>query len=99
MSQNQYAPMPPATPTPGAAVAGDPGRTLSIVGLILAFVIPLVGLILSIVAMNQSKRAGYRNALARWGIIVAIIVMVLSLIIGIIVSIAGAVSGYVTYGY
>ncbi|WP_378146074.1 hypothetical protein ACFJGV_00740 [Cnuibacter sp. UC19_7] len=99
MSQNQYAPMPPASPAPGGAVAGDPGRTLSIVGFILAFVIPLVGLILSIVAMNQSKRAGYRNALARWGIIVSIIVMVLGLIIGIVSAIAGVLSASVSYGY
>ncbi|MCS5498734.1 hypothetical protein NY547_15905 [Cnuibacter physcomitrellae] len=99
MSQNQYAPVPPAPPSPGGAVADDPGRTLSIVGLILAFVLPLIGLILSIVAMNQSKRAGYRNALARWGVIVAIIVMALSLVIGIVSAIGGALSASFSYGY
>jgi hypothetical protein len=97
MSENPYAPTPP-TPAANPATL-DPGRTLGIVGLVLAFLIPLVGLILSIVAFNQSKRAGFTNTLARVGIIVAVIVMALGLVIGIIAGITGAMSASITYGY
>ena len=82
---------------PPAAPADYPGKTLGIVGLILAIVIPLVGLIVSIIAQNQSKAAGYPNKLAKIGIIVSIILMVLGLIIGIfsaILGIGAANSGY-----
>ncbi len=63
----------------------NPGRTLGIVGLILAF-IPLlnpVGLILSIVALVKSKKAGMGNGIAVAGIIVgalATIILVLVII-------------------
>ncbi len=48
----------------------SPGRVLGIVGLILAFLAPVIGLILSIVALVQSKKAGVRNGLALAGVIV-----------------------------
>ena len=51
----------------------DPGRTLSIVGLILAIVASIVGLIISIVARRKSSQAGYKNGVALAGIIVGII--------------------------
>jgi len=69
--------------------ADFPGKTLGIVGLVLAFLLPLVGLIVSIIAQNQSKAAGYPNKLARIGVIVAIIFMVLGLIIGIASAVLG----------
>lgn len=53
----------------------DPGRTLGIVGLILAFFVPLVGLIVSIIARVKSKGAGFKNGLATAGIVVSIVVM------------------------
>jgi hypothetical protein len=43
-----------------------PGKTLGIVGLVLAFVMPLLGLILSIVAKVQSRGAGAKNTPATW---------------------------------
>lgn len=61
-------------------VQQDPGRTLGIVGLILAFVASLVGMIISIVALNQSKKAGYDNGLAKAGIIVGAILTVFGLV-------------------
>lgn len=89
-------PAPPAYEAPAysnapqynAAPSGGstPGRTMAIVALILA-IIPgtqVIGLILGIVALVQSRKAGVKNGLA----IAAIIVSVVLLIIGIIIVIA-----------
>ncbi|MGA6128867.1 MULTISPECIES: DUF4190 domain-containing protein [unclassified Microbacterium] len=94
-SQN-VPPAPPAYEAPAysnapqynAAPSGGstPGRTMAIVALILA-IIPgtqVIGLILGIVALVQSRKAGVKNGLA----IAAIIVSVVLLIIGIIIIIA-----------
>ena len=94
-SQN-VPPAPPAYEAPAygnapqynAAPSGGstPGRTMAIVALILA-IIPgtqVIGLILGIVALVQSRKAGAKNGLA----IAAIIVSIVLLIIGIIVIIA-----------
>ena len=89
--QTSYQPGPPTAP------ADFPGKTLGIIGLVLAILIPLVGLIVSIIAQNQSKAAGYPNKPARIGIIVAIILMVLGLLIGIVTAVLGA--GAATAGY
>jgi hypothetical protein len=67
------------SPTP-SATTNDPGRVLGIVGFILAFLIPLVGLILSIVAFTQSRKVGIRNTLAFAGIIIAAVFMVIGII-------------------
>ena len=69
------------TPYP-AQPAEDPGRTMGIVGLVLAFLCSLVGLIVSIIAYNKSKQAGFTNNIAKAGIIVAIVFMVLGGIFG-----------------
>jgi hypothetical protein len=72
-----------------SAPAGDyPGKTLGIVGLILAIIIPLVGLIISIIASSQSKKAGYSNGIAKAGIIVGSILLALGIIVSIIYGIA-----------
>ncbi|MEU2205532.1 DUF4190 domain-containing protein [Microbacterium oleivorans] len=94
-SQN-VPPAPPAYEAPAysnapqynAAPSGGstPGRTMAIVALILA-IIPgtqVIALILGIVALVQSRKAGVKNGLA----IAAIIVSVVLLIIGIIIIIA-----------
>ncbi|WP_269939712.1 DUF4190 domain-containing protein [Arthrobacter sp. HY1533] len=68
-------------PSPYGAPPVDPGKTLSIVAIILPFVgFGLVGLILGIVAMNKSKAAGFKNTLA----LVAVIIGALSVIGAII---------------
>lgn len=65
--QPQYQPQQqpqPSTPQ------NDPGKTLGIVGFVFAFVgLQLVGLILSILGFNKSKKAGFKNTLALAGII------------------------------
>jgi hypothetical protein len=77
---------PAPTPAP-AAPAAVPGKTLGIVGLILAFIGPLslLGLILSIVGKLQSKRAGVKNTPATVGIVVSIIVIVLTIVLWVAV--------------
>ena len=72
---------PAPAPVQTAPAAPVPGKTLGIVGLVLAFLAPLVGLILSIVAKSQSKKAGVKNTPATAGIWVSIVVMVLTLVI------------------
>ena len=78
--------LPPTSPAPTLTTpsAVDPGKTLGVVGFILAFVANLFGLILSIIALNKSKKAGYKNGLALAGIIISSIGLVLGLIGGII---------------
>ncbi len=85
----------PAVP---AAAPVVPGRTLGIVALILSIVVswlPLVGLIMGIVARNQSKKAGVGNVPA----VIAIVLSILALI-GVIIFIAffalAAATGNVT---
>ncbi len=69
-------------PAPGPAPAPSvPGKTLGIVGLVLAFLAPVIGLILSIVAKVQSKNAGVKNTPATVGIVLSIIFIVLGLIL------------------
>jgi hypothetical protein len=73
----------PPVPPPAAYAAGPapvPGKTLGIVGLIVAFFFPLVGLILSIVARSQSKRVGVPNTPATAGIVVGIVFIVVYII-------------------
>jgi len=86
---------------PAAAPVGDyPGKTLGIVGLVLAFVFALAGLIVSIIAGNQSKAAGYKNTPAKIGVILSIVFMVLGLLSWILVFvIAAANPGMSTTGY
>lgn len=60
------------TPTPV-----NPGHGLGIASLVLSILgVHLVGLILGIVALNQSKKAGHKNGLALAGIIIGAIGLV-----------------------
>lgn len=71
-----------ATPTTTAPVgpADFPGKTLGIVGLVLAIVAPLVGVVVSAVALSQSKKAGFENKLAKIGLIVGIVLTALIIV-------------------
>ncbi|MCY7412354.1 MAG: DUF4190 domain-containing protein [Salinibacterium sp.] len=88
-------PDPYAAGTPANAYSAPPaarpadGKTLGIVALILAFVAQLLGLILGIVARNQSKRAGVKNTPATVAIVLSIVLMVLGLIIAVPLIIGG----------
>ncbi|WP_052663603.1 hypothetical protein [Psychromicrobium lacuslunae] len=72
---------------PPAAGGDFPGKTLGIVGLVCAILFSVVGLIISIIANNQSKKAGFKNTPAFVGIIIGIITTI-GTIISIIASIA-----------
>lgn len=61
-----------------------PGRTLGIVALVVAIFFNVIGLILGIVALVQSRKAGHKNGFA----LAAIIVGAVLTVIGIIVTIA-----------
>ena len=66
---------------PGAPV---PGKTMGIVAFVLSFFAQLIALILGIVALVQSKKAGRSNGFA----IAAIIIGALALIVGILLVFA-----------
>lgn len=69
----------------GAAGGGTvPGKTLGIVAFIVSFFFGLLGLILGIVALVQSKKAGRGNGFA----IAAIIIGAISVVVGLIVIFA-----------
>lgn len=63
-------------------VAEDPGKTLGIVGLVLAFVFALAGLIVSLMARSKSKAAGFKNSFATAGIVISSIALVAGLLVG-----------------
>lgn len=54
--------------------------TLSIVGVVFAVLIPLIGLILSIIAWKQAAETGDNQKLAKIGIILSIVFLVLNVI-------------------
>ncbi|HYP73554.1 MAG TPA: DUF4190 domain-containing protein [Microbacterium sp.] len=62
---------------PGAPV---PGKTLGIVAFILSFFVQLVALILGIVALVQSRKAGVKNGFALAAIIISSVIIVLGII-------------------
>lgn len=74
-----------------------PGKILAIIGLVSAFFMPLVGLVLSIIAYFQSKKAGYKNSIAVIGIIInaifnIIIILTIAMMIAFGFWIFGAIS-------
>jgi hypothetical protein len=67
----------------------NPGRTLGIIGFILAILIAPVGLIISIVAFVKSRKANMGNGFALAGIIIGILFTIgLVIIIGLIAAAA-----------
>jgi hypothetical protein len=88
-----YPSVPPTAPQPGVyapaygavAPVQNPGRTLGIVGFILAFCGPLTvaGLIVSIVGLVKSRRAQQPNGLALAGTIIG----ALGTVVGIVVTV------------
>ncbi|WP_145978679.1 hypothetical protein [Granulicoccus phenolivorans] len=73
---------------PGSVPREDPGKTMGLVGLILAIVIPLVGLIVSIIARGKSKAAGFKNTLATVGIIIGAVFLLGQIIGGIVMGVS-----------
>ena len=88
------------TPAPAPVV---PGKTLGIVALIVTFFASVIGLILGIVARNQSKAAGVENTPAKVAIILGIVFTVLSVLLyalfGAAILAAIANGSTTTYSY
>ncbi|WP_460797179.1 DUF4190 domain-containing protein [Microbacterium sp. GXF0217] len=85
-----YAPPAYSAPAyPGAAPAPVPGRGLAITGFVLAFLLPLIGMIISIVATVKLGKIGAPRGLSIAGIIIGAILTVLWVVIAI--SVAAAV--------
>jgi len=83
-------------PAPSGAV---PGRTLGIVAFVVAIFFNVIGLILGIVALVQSRKAGVKNGWAVAAIIVGAILFVVGVIIAIAVFslIAGAAGDMIQF--
>lgn len=64
-----------------------PGKTLGIVGLIASIPFNVIGLIISIVALVQSKKAGYRNTPAVVGIIIGAVLTLATVVVIIVVMV------------
>lgn len=78
---------------PNGEKLNDPDNTLGIIGLVLVFVCGgVVGLIVSLIALNKSKKRGYKNTIALIGVILGGIGTVLAVLWLIIVAIAGVSS-------
>jgi preprotein translocase subunit SecG len=64
----------PYSPAPAyGAPVEDPGKTLGIVGFVLAFVFAVAGIVVSAIARKKSREAGFDNQLAKWGLILSIV--------------------------
>jgi hypothetical protein len=85
-----------ATPSP-TTTADFPGKTLGIVGLVLAILAPVVGIIVSAVALSQSKKAGFENKLAKIGLIVGIVLTVVYVVLYIVVFATALTAGVANY--
>ncbi|GAB3604258.1 DUF4190 domain-containing protein [Microbacterium aureliae] len=78
------APPPPAyTGAPGTGPV--PGRTLGIVAFVLSFFVQLVALVLGIVALVQSRKAGVKNGWAVAAIVISAVLMVVGVVVVITV--------------
>lgn len=86
-----YGAPPAAGGYPGAPV---PGRTMGIVAFILSFFAQPIALILGIVALVQSKKAGAKNGFALAAIIISSVLMVIGIIVVIsLVALFNAAGG------
>ena len=80
-----YTPPPaPDYAAPAPTAASYPGKGLGIAGLVVVFFSALIGLILSIIARSQSKRAGFANTPATVGMVLGIVLLVLEIVVAIV---------------
>lgn len=85
----QYGNQPQGFGQGGYPMAEDPGKTLGIVGFVLAFVFAPAGIVVSAIAKKKSREAGFPvYALAKWGFILSIIFTVLYVIyiVGVVIA-------------
>ena len=71
---------PGAYPSGPASHSGPlPGKTLGIVGLVLAIFCSLIGAVVSFIAYRQSATAGWKNNIALAGVVVGLVLFVVGL--------------------
>ncbi|MGW2093510.1 hypothetical protein [Promicromonospora sukumoe] len=70
----------PNAPAVQENVQDPQANVLAIVGFVLAFVAPPVGIILSAIAVSKAGKTGIDSKLAKWGLALSIIFTVLYLI-------------------
>lgn len=67
----------------------DPGKVMGILSIVFPFVfLGLVGLILGIIGLNKSKKAGFKNTPAVIGIVLSVLAIIGSIILGVVLFIA-----------
>jgi len=72
---------------PGQPGSVDPGRGIGIAGFVFAFLVPVVGIVLSAIGLSKSKKAGRKNTLAAWGLGLSIAFTVVEAVVaGLIVA-------------
>jgi uncharacterized membrane protein len=95
------APVPPAAPV--YAPAGPRTNVLAIVGFILAFLVSVVGIILSFIALSQIKKTGEGgHGLALAGVIIGFVVTaiyIVYIVVVVIVAIAYGTAAASVTGY
>jgi hypothetical protein len=83
MTDSPFTPAPPPAPNTTPPNTDFPGKTLGIIGLIVAVFANVIGLVISAIALSQSKKAGRSNTPALAGIIVGAVLFVISIIVAI----------------
>jgi MFS family permease len=96
------APKPRAATTPKPvspnALPEAPNFMLGLMSLIFAFAFPIAGLVLGAIALNMSRRDGYKNSLALAGFVLGLVFTILSTILIVIAAIVGIVFGATVFG-
>lgn len=93
-ARNQMQGPPSYGQSPYVPVPQNPGKTFGIVGLVLAFfpVANIAGLVLSILGLRRSRRAGFGNVPAIVGIVVSALTIIgLAIFIAATVALLGTV--------
>jgi len=91
-----YPAAPPPTGQYAAPPPAAPGRTLGIVAFILSFFVSLAGLILGIIALVQSRKAGLKNGFALAAVIISAVLLVVGTIVGI-AALSALIAGAAEY--
>ncbi|MFD6140680.1 hypothetical protein [Promicromonospora sp. NPDC060271] len=70
-----------SAPAGQGAVQDPKANTLAIVGFVLAFVAPPIGLVVSAIAVSKAGKAGLDSKLSKWGLGLSIVFTVLYLVL------------------
>jgi hypothetical protein len=71
----------PSAPSVDGTVQDPQANTVAIVGFVLAFLAPPIGIIVSAIAASKAGKAGLDSKLAKWGLGLSIVFTVLYLVL------------------